>query len=354
MTSRAGASVRRSLPKAYETPRTKRQMPAMPAQRRPTSPDQDATELLRHLIESPPPSSDGWKAPVALRSKDEQKRHALRGFRLRTWLDRVLGHAERLLAVAAVLVFGVWFVDGPVRDWMHSRSAAPPAALAAQDVPAPAPRQGRLPSSPTQAPLAPQPRVAGGAGAAAALAESVPLPYVTDQMASEVPELPSADGPPPAGPGQGAQPTIDSQLARKVVPQPSWLTIPAIGLDTGVREVFVVNGVWEVAEYAAGYLHGTALPGEGGNTALAGHAGLRGAVFRDLGALAPGDEVLLDAGGKRYRYAVRTSYAVWPTQVEVLEPGATPTLTMITCTNWDTQRLVVVADLLDTQPLGGP
>jgi sortase A len=117
-----------------------------------------------------------------------------------------------------------------------------------------------------------------------------------------------------------------------------------------VVETFIVNEEWEVAEYAAGYLNGTAFPGDG-NTALAGHAGLRGAVFRDLGALQWGDDVYVDAGGWRFHYRVRESKNVWPDQVEVLDPSQTPILTLMTCTNWDTQRLVVVADLVESKPL---
>jgi sortase A len=121
-----------------------------------------------------------------------------------------------------------------------------------------------------------------------------------------------------------------------------------------VKEVFVVDGAWQVADYAAGYLNGTGLPGETGNTVLAGHAGLRGAVFRDLGALAPGDTIFLDAAGLRYHYRVRELKSVWPNQTEVLDPTTTATLTLLTCTNWDTQRLVVVADLLESKPSPRP
>jgi sortase A len=108
-----------------------------------------------------------------------------------------------------------------------------------------------------------------------------------------------------------------------------------------------------VAEYAAGYLHGSGLPGDPGNMALAGHAGLFGGVFRDLGGLAAGDEVLVDAAGWRYSYRVRESKAVWPDQIEVLDPTPTATLTLLTCTNWDMQRLIVVADLVAAKPLPG-
>jgi sortase A len=167
------------------------------------------------------------------------------------------------------------------------------------------------------------------------------LPYITNDMAS----APPADDFLAPRQGNVSAPLIEA-------PQPTHLQIPSIGLDTPVKEVFIVDGAWQVADYAAGYLHDTGLPGSG-NTVLAGHAGLRGAVFRDLGALAANADVYLDAAGWRYHYRVRESQSVWPTQVEVLEPTTIPVLTLMTCTNWDTQRLVVVADLIDSKPLPG-
>lgn len=276
--------------------------------------NQDTDDLLAALLEKPPAPQSVGLAPAALRSVEAQRDHALRGFLRRTWVDRLLRRAEWLMLAAALVLFGAWLVDGPVRDWLHERehlATVVEARRAAGEAP-------RAPPAPTQ---------------------SAALPYITAAM-SAPPEsaLAPRQAPPPA-PVERA-------------PQPSRLLIPAIALDTPVKEVFVVDGVWEVAEYAAGYLHGTALPGDG-NTALAGHAGIRGAVFRDLGRLKPGDDLLLDAGGWRYHYRVRSSTNVWPTQVEVLDPTPTPVLTLMTCTNWDTQRLVVVADLIDAKPSPG-
>ena len=117
-------------------------------------------------------------------------------------------------------------------------------------------------------------------------------------------------------------------------------------------EVFPVDDTWESAEYAAGYMHGTARAGEAGNMAISGHLGLRGGVFANLSAVQPGEDIFVDAAGWRYHYRMRGSQAVLPNQVEVLYPEETTTLTLITCTNWDTQRLVVSADLLGWQLIG--
>jgi sortase A len=125
---------------------------------------------------------------------------------------------------------------------------------------------------------------------------------------------------------------------------------PATGIDTSTQEVFLVDGVWQVADYAAGYLHGTGVPGNG-NVVMAGHQGIHGAVFASLQALKPGNDVFVDTATQRYRYRVRETGNVWPSQVSVMFPSATPTLTLMTCTNWDMQRFVVIADLVDSVAL---
>lgn len=279
-------------------------------------------DLLETLIAAPPAQADRQLAPIVLRSANEQRRHALQGFLLRTWVDSMLFYAERVVIVVALLVFGYWLLDGPVRDWLHEPE--PPAARPVAVAAAPAARLN-------------------GAGAAAPRKAPILLPYTTAAMA----EAPVADE--FLSPRQGVV-----EGPADAAPQPTRLLIPGITLDTPVHEVFVVDGAWQVADYAAGYLSGTGLPGGPGNTVLAGHAGLRGAVFRDLGALAPGNDIFLDAAGLRYHYRVREVKNVWPNQIEVLDPTATPTLTLMTCTNWDTQRLVVVADLVDSKPSPRP
>src|SRR5262245_18672241 len=84
-----------------------------------TSSDQNPLDLLQALLDVPPAPSGARLGPVVLRSTAEQRRYALRRYRLRTRLDRVLVHAERLLLLATVVFFGYWVLDGPVRDWIH-------------------------------------------------------------------------------------------------------------------------------------------------------------------------------------------------------------------------------------------
>jgi sortase A len=311
----------------------------MATQPRPTHApnNQEHLDLLQALLDVPAAQPGARLQPIALRSTAEQRRHALRSYRLRTWFDTLLHHAERMLLLATLAFFGYWFIDGPLRDWMHDVQqpprAAPTSGTAAHSagglqLAAPVARPGRAIRLPSVRP---------GADRAVSQREpSTGQPRVVDEIQQD---FFAPRGRPPAAP-------------LVVVSQPTHLVIPAIALDTPVKEVFVVDGEWEVAEYAAGFLHATAFPGEG-NTVLAGHAGIRGAVFRDLGSLNPGDDIFVDAGDWRYRYRVRESKNVWPDQVEILDPTPNPILTLLTCTNWDTQRLVVVADLVESKPFTG-
>src|SRR5215212_1441502 len=97
-------------------------------------PEDDPRELLAALLVAPTVPSETRRPPIALRSMPELRRHALRGFQLRTWVDTWLQRGERLLLVLALLVFGYWFIDGPLRDWLHEQEpsvANAPVAVAA-------------------------------------------------------------------------------------------------------------------------------------------------------------------------------------------------------------------------------
>ena len=79
---------------------------------------------------------------------------------------------------------------------------------------------------------------------------------------------------------------------------------------------------------AVGHIAGTPKPGDDGNVGLAGH---RDGFFRPLKDIAVGDviEMATDKGVDRYR--VTQTLIVSPTDVWVLDPTETPTLTLVTC-----------------------
>lgn len=359
----------------------------------------DASALLEALLETPLASGDERRSPVALRSVDPRRYPKPRRTARQTWFDALLQRSSQTLLVGALLVLGYWFVNVPMSNWLHSRRA--PTVRAAGALPSvPAMRVSPTHVAPTKttirasnaAPdlgrLAPQndirvprqrasavPIVASSAAQAAApqatepitVAEriaspalatemlptaTVPQPTASPTMALLWPTItpiqlgtvskpsPVPNTPVIAHPAASARPNTASAL-------PTRLIIPALGLDVPIKEVFIVGNQWQVAEYAAGYLNGSGLPGVPGNLALSGHAGLYGAVFASLGALNPGDDIYVDAAGVRYHYRLRTSSAAWPNQADLLDSTETPTMTLITCTNWDMQRLVATADFVD-------
>lgn len=123
------------------------------------------------------------------------------------------------------------------------------------------------------------------------------------------------------------------------------LVIPKLGVDAPVVLIALRDGTWQVDQltYEVGHLQGTASPGESSNIAIAGHVTLaRGGdgPFRYLSQLRQGDEVLVFAGEQSYRYVINEVRVVSPEDVQVTFPTAEPTLTLITCANWNRERRV--------------
>lgn len=141
------------------------------------------------------------------------------------------------------------------------------------------------------------------------------------------------------------------------------MRIPALGARF---QAPVVEGV-TLADLAEGVGHypGTALPGEVGNFAVAGHRATNGEPFARLDVLGKGDAVVVETATRWYTYRVRQTRIVEPTQVDVIlpvpgRPQAEPTrelLTLTTCNpRWASyERLIVHAELTDRRAKGdGP
>jgi sortase A len=123
------------------------------------------------------------------------------------------------------------------------------------------------------------------------------------------------------------------------------LQIPAIGLDE-----YVVSGS-NASDLSKGPGHyvGTAMPGQAGNVAIAGHRTTNGAPFNRIGQLAPGDKVLLTTlTGEHLTYVVSAApVSVSPRDVSVLNYFGDNRITLTTCTPEFSaaQRLIVVGQL---------
>ena len=124
------------------------------------------------------------------------------------------------------------------------------------------------------------------------------------------------------------------------------IQIPKIDLSQ-----YVVSGTDEddLAKGPGHYL-GTAMPGQAGNVAIAGHRTTHGAPFNRLAELAIGDPIYLTTlSGQRLTYIVSAvPVAVSPSDVTVLNDFGDNRLTLTTCNPEYSaiQRLIVVAAYL--------
>ena len=79
---------------------------------------------------------------------------------------------------------------------------------------------------------------------------------------------------------------------------------------------------------AVGHLTKSALPGEWGNVALAGH---RDTFFRPLRDIRPGDEIRFKTRERSFEYRVESIEVVAPTDIRVLQSSTGHDLTLLTC-----------------------
>lgn len=147
----------------------------------------------------------------------------------------------------------------------------------------------------------------------------------------------------------------------EVVPAENTLTIAKINVHVPVIYEPSTQEATIQTALQNGVVHygNTAVPGQTGNVAIFGHSsndwwepGNFKFVFVLLDKLSPGDQITMDYASKRYTYEVTGSQVVEPTNVGVLNPTATPTLTLITCTPPGTslRRLVVTAKQTSPAP----
>lgn len=115
----------------------------------------------------------------------------------------------------------------------------------------------------------------------------------------------------------------------------------------------IVEGVTpEALKRGPGRYPGTAMPGDKGNFAIAGHRTTYGAPFFHVDLLERGDVIdVIDREGQQWTYVVRRQEVVppedtWPVGRDPLGSGR-PTLTLTTCYPRfsNAQRLIVFAEL---------
>jgi sortase A len=155
-----------------------------------------------------------------------------------------------------------------------------------------------------------------------------------EQLVAPPPPIDLPVSRPVAGPAP-PPPPIGSAVAQ--------IRIPRIGLDKAVVEGVDMSDLRK----GPGHYANTPLPGQPGNSAIAGHRTTYGAPFFRLDEMQPGDPIFVSTAQGAFRYEVRQVFAVKPTQVEVLNHTENNQLTLTTCEPRFSaaRRLVVVADL---------
>ncbi len=195
-----------------------------------------------------------------------------------------------------------------------------------------------------------------------------------DQKPSDVAEGETATppGPPDIEPTSPLVMEFPPTPSPYVLPTPAgvrYLLIPKLAaqfqVPVPVVDVPMVDRQWDVSGlgFYVGWLEGTTWMDPGwGNTVLAAHVQLgtnNPGPFWALGELVAGDEIIVIEGTIQRRFVVAETEAVAPDDWTVTAPTNEPTLTLITCTNWDNnfgifaQRMVVRAVPAEADNLSG-
>ncbi|MGH1564969.1 class E sortase [Mumia sp. DW29H23] len=159
-----------------------------------------------------------------------------------------------------------------------------------------------------------------------------------------------------------AAPAAQAAVQAKPVAPPTGsgmavMRIPRLGDDWSW---VVVEGVSdEQIARGPGHFPDTALPGQVGNFAVAGHRATHGEPFAHLDRMRAGDTIVVEAVGDTYTYVVDRTEIVAPTSVDVLLPvpgkpeakGRKARITLVTCNpRWgSSERLIVHGHLVETR-----
>ncbi|GGE97074.1 class E sortase [Mycetocola zhadangensis] len=116
---------------------------------------------------------------------------------------------------------------------------------------------------------------------------------------------------PPVATAVSAAPATGAVIATLRIPRFGAEYAEPIG--EGIGEAAVLN-------HMIGHFPGTAMPGEPGNFALAGHRVTHGKPFNLIGSLVVGDPIVVETADGQYLYRFRASEYVQPSAIDVTYP----------------------------------
>ncbi len=162
-----------------------------------------------------------------------------------------------------------------------------------------------------------------------------------DELSEQLAEVNSQTAPPTAPPPEGEPVGI--------------ITIPKIGVSN-----VIVEGVTKAdLKKGPGHYPGTPLPGQKGNSGIAGHRTTYGAPFNRIDELVPGDEIKVATPQGEFTYEVipapgqttQAWYAVAPTEVGVLADVGDNRITLTAChPKYSARQRIIVHAVLSTPP----
>ena len=125
------------------------------------------------------------------------------------------------------------------------------------------------------------------------------------------------------------------------------LDIPAYS----IRGQIVEGTDDETLKNYVGKFIGSAEPGQIGNFSLAAHNNIYTELFRNLHKVQIGDKIRIVTKTHEYIYTVTSTQTVDPTRTDVLEGSNKREITLITCTQAATKRIVVKGELTSEREL---
>jgi sortase A len=116
---------------------------------------------------------------------------------------------------------------------------------------------------------------------------------------------------------------------RKAIKEPFPPPLAVLRIPKLRLEVAVLPGTEDASlDRGLGHIDDTALPGAEGNAGIAGH---RDGFFRGLKDILPGDTIEIDTRDRKETYRVERTWIVDPSDVSVLDPTPSASLTLVTC-----------------------
>lgn len=149
--------------------------------------------------------------------------------------------------------------------------------------------------------------------------------------------------------------SVSRRLSSSSSKQPATrISIPATHVDSPVIRTLDTNGVWQTADWAVGYLQGSADPGSCSlfhgrkdcATDLAAHDDIKGEIFKNNGLLHKSDNIYVYTKQRVFTYVVTSKRVVDPSQGSILF-SSKKEIVLVSCAPYwvDTNRLVVIAGL---------